>query len=125
VFDGRHAERGLPGRAMSGCGWNALPGWLWRSASMAPTAGDDWCYRRKRSAAQESRRMMLFDNEVATIAGLHLTGRICLDAAGVRRQVIGRELRARGDRERPGQDLPPGDMIFGGAATGHPPGLPA
>ena len=46
VFDGRHAGRGLPRRAVSGCGRNALPGWLWRSASMAPMAHDDGRYRR-------------------------------------------------------------------------------
>jgi hypothetical protein len=66
------------------------------------------------------RDMTVFDNEVATIVVFRRTGRICADAASVRRLVIGRELRARGDRERPGQDLPPGDMIFGGASTGHP-----
>ena len=70
------------------------------------------------------RDMTVFDNEVATIVVLRRTGRICADAASVRRLVIGRELRARGDRERPGQDLPPGDMIFGGASTGHPTGPP-
>jgi hypothetical protein len=66
------------------------------------------------------RDMTVFDNEVATIVVLRRTGRICADAASVRRLVIGHELWARGNRERPGKDLPPGDMFFGGASTGHP-----
>jgi hypothetical protein len=64
--------------------------------------------------------MTVFDNEVATIVVLQRTGRIYADAASVHRPVIGCELRARGDRERSGQDLPPEDMIFGGGSTGHP-----
>jgi len=42
------------------------------------------------------RDMTVFDNEVATIVVLRRTGRICANAAGVPRLVIGRELRARG-----------------------------
>jgi hypothetical protein len=69
--------------------------------------------------------MMVIDIEAATIVVFRRTGWICVDAAGVRRLVIGRQLRARGDRERPGQDLLPGDVISGGASTGHPTNPPA
>jgi hypothetical protein len=41
------------------------------------------------------RDMMVIDIEAATIVAFRRTGRICVDAAGVRRLVIGRELRAR------------------------------
>jgi hypothetical protein len=71
------------------------------------------------------RDMTVFDNEVTTLVALRRTRRISADAAGVRRLVIGRQLRARGDREWPGQDLLPGDVISGGASTGHPTNPPA
>ena len=55
---------------------------------------------RRRALPPHARRMVrdmtVFDNEVATIVVLRRTGRICANAAGVPRLVIGRELRARG-----------------------------
>jgi hypothetical protein len=72
-----------------------------------------------------ARDMTVFDNEVTKIVALRRTRRICADAAGVRRLVVGRQVRARGDREWPGQDLLPGDVISGGALTGHPTNPPA
>jgi hypothetical protein len=56
-------------------------------------------HRRKLAAAQEARRMMLFDNEAAAIAALRRKGRAfsyIAEEIGVCRDVIGRELRARG-----------------------------
>jgi hypothetical protein len=61
--------------------------------------------------------MMVIDIEAATIVVFRRTGWICVDAAGVRRLVIGRELRAREDRDRPGQDLLSGEVISSGAST--------
>ena len=60
---------------------------------------------------------MVIDIEAATIVVFRRTGWICVDAAGVRRLVIGRELRAREDRDRPGQDLLSGEVISSGAST--------
>ena len=56
-------------------------------------------HRRKLAAAQEARRMTLFDNEVAVIVALRRKGRTfsyIAEEIGVCREVIGRELRARG-----------------------------
>jgi len=56
-------------------------------------------HRRKLAAAQEARRMTLFDNEVAAIVALRRKGRTfsyIAEEIGVCRDVIGRELRARG-----------------------------
>jgi hypothetical protein len=56
-------------------------------------------HRRKLAAAQQVRRMMLFDNEVAAIVALRRKGRTfsyIAEEIGVCREVIGRELRARG-----------------------------
>jgi hypothetical protein len=56
-------------------------------------------HRRKLAAAQEARRMTLFDNEVAAIVTLRRKGRTfsyIAEEIGVCRDVIGRELRARG-----------------------------
>ena len=56
-------------------------------------------HRRKLAAAQEARRMTLFDNEVAAIVALRRKGRTfsyIAEEIGVCREVIGRELRARG-----------------------------
>jgi len=56
-------------------------------------------HRRKLAAAQEAKRMTLFDNEVAAITALRQKGRtfdyIAVEI-GVCREVISRELRARG-----------------------------
>jgi hypothetical protein len=49
-------------------------------------------HRRKLAAAQEGRRMMLFDNEVAAIVALRRKGRTLSYIA----EEIGRELRKRG-----------------------------
>ena len=54
---------------------------------------------RKLAAAQEARRMTLFDNEVAAIVALRRKGRTfsyIAEEIGVCREVIGRELRALG-----------------------------
>ena len=56
-------------------------------------------HRRKLAAAQEAKRMTLFDNEVATIVALRRKGRTfsyIAEEIGVCRDVIGRELRDRG-----------------------------
>ena len=56
-------------------------------------------HRRKLAAAQVAKRMTLFDNEVATIAALRRKGRTVdyiAEEIGVCREVISRELRARG-----------------------------
>ena len=56
-------------------------------------------HRRKLAAAQEARRMTLFDNEVAAIVALRRKGRTfsyIAEEIGICREVIGRELRARG-----------------------------
>jgi hypothetical protein len=56
-------------------------------------------HRRKLAEAQEARRMTLFDNEVAAIVALRRKGRTfsyIAEEIGVCREVIGRELRARG-----------------------------
>jgi hypothetical protein len=56
-------------------------------------------HRRKVAAAQVAKRMTLFDNEVATIVALRRKGRTfsyIAEEIGVCRDVIGRELRARG-----------------------------
>ena len=56
-------------------------------------------HRRKLAAAQEARRMTLFDNEVAAIVALRRKGRTfsyIAEEIGVCREVIGRELRALG-----------------------------
>ena len=56
-------------------------------------------HRRKLAAAQEARRMTLFDNEVAAIVALRRKGRTfsyIAEEIGVCREVIGRELRAQG-----------------------------
>ena len=56
-------------------------------------------HRRKLAAAQEAKRMTLFDNEVATIIALRRKGRTfsyIAEEIGVCRDVIGRELRAHG-----------------------------
>jgi hypothetical protein len=56
-------------------------------------------HRRKLAAAQEAKRMTLFDNELATIVALRRKGRTfsyIAEEIGVCRDVIGRELRARG-----------------------------
>jgi uncharacterized protein YijF (DUF1287 family) len=55
--------------------------------------------RRKLAAAQEAKRMTLFDNEVAAIVALRGKGRTfsyIAEEIGVCRDVIGRELRAQG-----------------------------
>ena len=54
---------------------------------------------RKLAAAQEARRMTLFDNEVAAIVAMRKQGRTfsyIAEEIGVCRDVIGRELRALG-----------------------------
>jgi hypothetical protein len=56
-------------------------------------------HRRKLAAAQEAKRMTLFDNEVAAIVALRRKGRTfsyIAEEIGVCRDVIGRELRTRG-----------------------------
>ena len=56
-------------------------------------------HRRKLAAAQEARRMTLFDNEAAAIVALRRKGAdlfLYRRGDGVCREVIGRELRARG-----------------------------
>ena len=56
-------------------------------------------HRRKLAAAQEARRMTLFDNEVAAIAAMRKKGRTfsyIAEEIGVCRDVISRELRALG-----------------------------
>lgn len=56
-------------------------------------------HRGKLAAAQEAKRMTLFDNEVATILALRRKGRTFSYIAGeigICRDVLGRELRARG-----------------------------
>ena len=56
-------------------------------------------HRRKLAAAQEAKRMTLFDNEVAAIVALRRKGRTfsyIAEEIGVCREVIGRELRALG-----------------------------
>jgi len=56
-------------------------------------------HRRKLAAAQEAKRMTLFDSEVAAIAALRRKGRTfdyIAGEIGVCREVISRELRARG-----------------------------
>ena len=56
-------------------------------------------HRRKLAAAQEAKRMTLFDNEVAAIVALRRKGRTfsyIAEEIGVCRDVISRELRARG-----------------------------
>ena len=61
-------------------------------------------HRRKLAAAQEAKRMTLFDNEVAAIVALRRKGRTfsyIAEEIGVCRDVIGRELRTRGIDTRP------------------------
>jgi hypothetical protein len=56
-------------------------------------------HRRKLAAAQEAKRMTLFDNEVAAIVALRRKGRTfdyIAEEIGVCREVISRELRAQG-----------------------------
>ena len=56
-------------------------------------------HRRKLAAAQEARRMTLFDNEVAVIVAMRKKGRTfsyIAEEIGVCRDVIGRELKGRG-----------------------------
>ena len=56
-------------------------------------------HRHKLAAAQEAKRMTLFDNELATIVALRRKGRTfsyIAEEIGVCRDVIGRKLRARG-----------------------------
>ncbi len=56
-------------------------------------------HRRRLAAAQEARRMTLFDNEIAAIVAMRKRGRTfsyIAEEIGVCRDVIGRELRARG-----------------------------
>jgi len=56
-------------------------------------------HRRKLAAAQEAKRMTLFDNEVAAIVALRRKGRTfdyIAEEIGVCREVISRELRALG-----------------------------
>ena len=56
-------------------------------------------HHRKLAAAQEAKRMALFDNEVVAIVALRRKGRTfsyIAEEIGVCRDVIGRELRARG-----------------------------
>jgi hypothetical protein len=56
-------------------------------------------HRRKLAAAQEAKRMTLFDNEVAAIVALRRKGRTfsyIAEEIGVCRDVIGRDLRTRG-----------------------------
>lgn len=56
-------------------------------------------HRRKLAAAQEARRMTLFDNEVTAIIAMRRKGRTfsyIAEEIGICRDVIGRELRARG-----------------------------
>jgi hypothetical protein len=65
-------------------------------------------HRRKLAAAQEARRMMLFDNEVTAIVALRRKGRTfsyIAEEIEVCREVIGRELR---DSHRPYQSRSPG-----------------
>ena len=87
-------------------------------------------HRRKLAAAQEARRMTLFDNEVAAIVALRRKGRTLsyiAEEIGVCREVIGRELRARGiatDHIKPIAGPAEGG-VSGGASTDHPPGPPA
>ena len=54
-------------------------------------------HRRKLAAAQNARRMTLFDNEVAAIVGMRRKGRTFSYIAeiSVCREVIGRELATR------------------------------
>jgi len=56
-------------------------------------------HRRKLAAAQEVKRMTLFDNEVAVIVAMRKKGRTfsyIAEEIGVTRDVISRELRALG-----------------------------
>ena len=56
-------------------------------------------HRRKLAAVQEVQRMTLFDNEVAAIVAMRRKGRTfsyIAEEIGICRDVIGRELRARG-----------------------------
>ena len=56
-------------------------------------------HRCKLAAAQEAQRMTLFDNEVAAIVAMRKKGRTfsyIAEEIGICRDVIGRELRARG-----------------------------
>lgn len=56
-------------------------------------------HRRKLAAAQVAKRMTLFDNEVATIVAMRRKGRTfsyIAEEIGICRDVLGRELRARG-----------------------------
>ena len=89
-------------------------------------------HRRKLAAAQEARRMTLFDNEVAAIVGAAPQGPdVLLHRRGDRR--LPRRDRARaqgaGDRYHSHQGrppAPPGAGSLGGASTtDHPPDLPA
>ena len=84
-------------------------------------------HRRKLAAAQEARRMTLFDNEVAAIVALRRKGRTfsyIAEEIGVCREVIGRELAGAGDRHRPYQSRSPGPPGAGFLAvlrlTTHP-----
>lgn len=56
-------------------------------------------HRRKLAAAQEAKRMTLFDNEVAAIVAMRKKGRTfsyIAEEIGICREVIGRELKALG-----------------------------
>jgi hypothetical protein len=56
-------------------------------------------HRRKLAAAQEAKRMTLFDNEVAAITAMRKKGRTfsyIAEEIGVCREVIRRELQTRG-----------------------------
>ncbi len=72
-----------------------------RAAQLAYVANDPrWAeHRRKLAAAQEARRMTLFDNEVAAIVEMRKKGRTfnyISEEIGVCRDVITRELAALG-----------------------------
>jgi len=72
-----------------------------RAAQLAYVANDPrWAeHRRKLAAAQEARRMTLFDNEVAAIVEMRKKGRTfdyIAEEIGVYRDVITRELVALG-----------------------------
>ena len=61
-------------------------------------------HRRKLAAAQEAKRMTLFDNEVAAIVAMRKKGRTfsyISEEIGVCRDVIGRELKALGISNAP------------------------
>ena len=70
-------------------------------AQLADIANDPrWReHRRKLAAAQEARRMTLFENEVTAIVAMRKKGRTfsyIAEEIGIGRDLIRRELRARG-----------------------------